>query len=92
MGEQEFLKTIFDIVEVVLKAELRNTSKRLLLNYIDESGAVLPIEKARDAIFRYTGEEIPTLEEVRERSNSGRLDQLDHLVLKMEYEAQRLGD
>jgi hypothetical protein len=91
MGEQEFLKTIFDIVEVVLKAELRNTSKRLILNYIDESGAVMPIEKARDAIFRYTGEEIPTLEEVRAKSKSGRLDQLDHLVLKMEYEAQRLG-
>ena len=90
MGEQEFLKIIFEIVEVVLKAELRNTSKRLILNYIDESGAVMPIEKAREAIFRYTGEEIPTLEEVREKAQSGRLDQLDHLVLKMEYEAQRL--
>jgi hypothetical protein len=47
--------------------------------------------KARTAIWKYTQTVLPSFESIRQKSTSQKLDRLDHLVLKMEYEASRLG-
>jgi hypothetical protein len=49
------------------------------------------VEKARTAVRRYTHIVLPTLESIREKAKTKKLDALDHLVLKLEYEASRLG-
>lgn len=73
--------------------ELRSTSKKILLNYINESPQASLIERARDAIGRYLQEDIPSLEEVRAKADSGmRLDRIDHKILQLEYEARRFSD
>lgn len=70
--------------------ELRNTSKNILLNYINESPQTSLIQRAREAVHRYIQEELPSLEEIREKSEAGEeLNALDHKILKMEYEARR---
>lgn len=70
--------------------ELRNTSKNLLLNYINESAKSSLIERAREAIHRYIQEELPSLEEIQAKNRAGEeLNELDHKILKMEYEARR---
>ena len=48
-------------------------------------------EKARAAIWKYTQTVLPALDAIRRKSTSQKLDKLDHLVLKMEWEASRLG-
>jgi hypothetical protein len=73
--------------------ELRNTSKNILLNYINESPQPSLIQRARDAVMRYIQEELPSLEEIRAKSQAGEeLNELDHKILKMEYEARRFED
>ena len=58
---------------------------------MEESGEIHYRDKARTAIERYTQEEIPSLRDVQEKAwdNEG-LTTLDHLILKMEYQARRL--
>jgi hypothetical protein len=70
--------------------ELRTTSKKLIINYINESKHLHLIDRARVAVKRYTQEDIPSLEEIRAKSEREELSLLDHLLLKMEYEARRL--
>mgnify|MGYP006301261175 CR=1 FL=1 len=48
------------------------------------------LDRARVAVKRYTMEDIPSLEEIRAKGDRESLAPVDHLVLKMEYEAQRL--
>ena len=70
--------------------ELRNTTKNILLNYINESPRPTLAERAREAVQRYIQEEIPTVEEIRDKDQAGlELNQLDHKILKMEWEARR---
>lgn len=88
--ERPFLQAYFDLVEHVTRMELRNTSKNLLLNYINESPRRTLIERAREAVLRYLQDDLPTLEEIRAKSRAGeQLNELDHKILKMEYEARR---
>jgi len=70
--------------------ELRTTSKKVILNYLNESRHPELIYRARGAIVRYIQEDIPSLDEIREKSRVTELDAVDHLILKLEYEAQRL--
>jgi hypothetical protein len=70
--------------------ELRNTSKNILLNYINESPRSSLIERAREAVLRYLQDDLPTLEDIQAKNQSGEaLNELDHKILKMEYEARR---
>ena len=87
--EQRFLNAVFAVVEHLTTMELRTTSKKLIINYINESKHLRLIDRARVAVKRYSLENIPSLEEIRQKPR-GELTMLDHLVLKMEYEAKQL--
>ena len=88
--ERPFLHAYFDLVEHMTRMELRNTSKNLLLNYINESAEPSLIERAREAVRRYLQDDVPTLEEIQAKSRAGEeLNELDHKILKMEFEARR---
>ncbi len=91
MGEMSFLLSIFAVIENLNKSELTNTSKKLIINYVNEASGEGMAQKARTAIWKYTQTVLPSLESIRQKSTSQKLDRLDHLVLKMEYEASRLG-
>jgi hypothetical protein len=91
MSETVFYNTVFELVEFLTKDVLTNTSKRLLMTYVKEAGEDSPAAQGRSAIKRYIQKELPTLEEIREKSKTEELSKLDHLVLKMEYEATRFG-
>ena len=90
MGEMSFLIAIFAIIEHLNKSELTTTSKKLIIAYVNEATGLSFMEKARTAVRRYTQLVLPSLESIREKSRTVELDSLDHLVLKLEYEASRL--
>jgi hypothetical protein len=89
--EMGFLLAVFAIIEHVNKSELPPTSKKLIVIYVNEASELSMVEKARAAVWRYAHIALPTLESIREKAKTKKLDALDHLVLKLEYEASRLG-
>jgi hypothetical protein len=89
--EMAFLLAVFAIIEHVNKSELPPTSKKLIVTYVNESSELSNVQKARTAVRRYADIVLPTLESIREKAKTKKLDKLDHLVLKLEYEASRLG-
>ena len=90
VGEMSFLLALFAIIEHLNKSELTTTSKKLIIAYVNEATGVAFVDKARTAVRRYTQTVLPTLESIREKSRTVELDALDHLVLKLEFEASRL--
>jgi len=90
MGEMGFLIAIFAIIEHLNQSELTTTSKKLIINYVNEAADLSAVEKARAAVRRYTQIVLPSLESLREKAKTKKLDPLDHLVLKLEYQASRL--
>jgi len=90
MGEMGFLIAIFAIIEHLNQSELTTTSKKLIINYVNEAADPSSVEKARAAVRRYTQIVLPSLESLREKAKTKKLDTLDHLVLKLEYQASRL--
>jgi prophage DNA circulation protein len=90
MSEMSFYSTVFELVEFLIKTTLTTTSKKLIITYIDDAPDESLAERARSAIRRYMQKELPSLDEVREKSKSEELSRMDHLVLKMEYEATRV--
>ena len=91
MSEMSFLLAIFAVIEHLNKSELTTTSKKLIINYINEASGQSMMEKARAAVHRYTQTVLPSLEALREKdARKQKLEALDHLVLKLEYEASRL--
>ena len=90
MSEMSFLLALFAIIEHVNKSELTTTSKKVIINYVNEAAGQDPVDKAREAIGRYTMTVVPSLASIRTKSRTMKLDKLDHLVLKLEYEASRL--
>jgi hypothetical protein len=90
MSEMSFLLAIFAIIEHLNQSELPTTSKKLIINYVNEALDQSPVEKARAAVRRYTQIVLPSLENLREKAKTKKLDPLDHLVLKLEYQASRL--
>lgn len=89
MGEMSFYLAVFNVIEFLTKAELTVTSKRLLLSYLEQAPGGTPSERAREAVRRYTQTVLPSLESIRVKHRTMELDDLDDLVLKLEYEAAR---
>lgn len=85
-----FLLALFAIIEHLNKSELTTTSKKLIISYVNGASGENPVDKAREAVRRYTETVIPTLESIRAKNQTMKLDKLDHLVLKLEYEGARL--
>ncbi|MGO9309237.1 MAG: hypothetical protein ACLQDL_09475 [Spirochaetia bacterium] len=85
-----FLLAIFAVIEHLNKSELTTTSKKLIIAYVNEAKGLSFMEKARTAVRRYTQLVLPSLESIQQKSKTVELDSLDHLVLKLEYEASRL--
>ncbi len=90
MSEMSFLLAVFAVIEHLNKSELTVTSKKLIIAYLNEAAGPTIIEKARTAVRRYTEIVLPSLESLQAKSRTTKLDKLDHLVLKMEYEGSRL--
>ncbi len=88
----KFLSSIFAIIEYMTEAELSNTSRQLIIRYLEDSTQPMHAERARHAVERYTQNNIPTLEEIRKKSKAKELGALDHLILKMEYQARKLDE
>ena len=90
MNYEKVLRVVFKIIELINETELKNYSKNLVHAYFKESTFRSAIGKAREAIIRHTQfKELPTLKEIQEKSVD-QLDELDHLLLKLEYEAKRI--
>ena len=90
MSEMSFLLAVFAVIEHLNKSELTTTSKKLIIAYLNEADGEEPVVRAREAIRRYTETVLPALESIRAKAKTVKLDKLDHLVLKLEYEASRL--
>ncbi len=90
MSEMSFLIAVFAVIEHLNKSELTATSKKLIVAYVNEASELTRVEKARAAVRRYTQIVLPPLEGIRAKARTAKLDKLDHLVLKLEYEASRL--
>ncbi len=90
MSEMSFLLSIFALIEHVNKSELTTTSKKLIIAYVNEASGLTAAERARAAVHRYAQIVLPSLDSIREKAKTVKLDRLDHLVLKLEYEASRL--
>ena len=90
VGEMSFLLAVFGVIEHLTKSELTTTSKKLLIAYLNETKGASYVERAREAVRRYAQTILPSLDSIREKSRIVELDELDHLVLKLEYEASRL--
>lgn len=90
--EKKLFAALFAVIESITLAELTNTSKHLIINYYTEADGVTPADKARAAIIRYTQcKTLPLLEEMR-RKTPDQLSKLEHLVLKLEFEAKKLAE
>ena len=90
VNDAMFFSTFFELVEALARTTLTTTSKRLLMAYVAEAEESTLGERARSAIVRYIQKEVPSVDEIRRKSQSEELSKLDHLVLKMEYEANRV--
>lgn len=90
MSEMSFLLAMFAIIEYLNKSELTTTSKKLLIAYMNEAKGDVPVDKAREAVRKYTETVLPSLDSIRTKAKTIKLDKLDHLILKLEYEASRL--
>lgn len=90
MAAESFYSSVFALVEFLAKTTLTNTSKRLLMAYVEEAAEGSAAGRVRSAIRRYMQVEVPSLDEIRQKSRTEELSKLDHLVLKMEFEASRL--
>ncbi len=90
MKEQALMFAVFGVVENITKSELTNVAKTLIYNYYSGSERPTARERAREAVFRYAQcKTLPVLEEIRKKTKD-QLSTLEHLVLRMEYEAMRI--
>ena len=90
MSERSYLGALFAVVEQVTRSELTTTSKKLLIAYVNEAPGDTLIQKGRAAVKRYAQADLPDLDSLRRKAATSKLDKLDHLVLKLEFEASRL--
>jgi len=88
--EKALYEVMFELAQFITKMELLNSSKQLLINYYLEADGVDPASKARNAVIRYTQcKNLPTLAEIRQKTVE-QLNKLEHLLLKLEYIAQKM--
>jgi len=90
VGEMSFLLAVFGVIEHLNQSELTTTSKKLIIAYLNGTSGASFADRAREAVRRYSQTVLPSLESIKEKSRTVELDELDHLVLKLEYEASRL--
>ena len=90
MKTDRYLRSVFTLIENIIHIELSDQGRGVIENYLDTASSVDMAEKARYAVFRYTQVELPSLDEIRQKNKSGELSPMDHLILKMEYEAKLL--
>ena len=90
MSEMSFLLAVFAVIEHLNRSELTTISKKLIIAYVNEATGEELVDKAREAVRRYTETVLPTLASIRAKARTVKLDKLDHLVLKLEYEGARL--
>lgn len=90
MSEAGFFTSVFAVVEHLTRSEVSDRAKWLIRYYYDEVREGSCAERGWSAVQRYTQEELPTLESVRSKSARGDLSRLDHLLLRMDYEAAKL--
>jgi hypothetical protein len=83
------LQFVFELIENMGKTELSDSSRHLIAGYWSDAAGESPADRVRATVHRYLGQDVPTLEQVREKSRTSRLSALDHLVLKMEFESSR---
>lgn len=91
MSNVRFISSVCKVIEHLTKAEITKQGYKLVLNYLDEYSSQSLAACGRKAITKYTAKDIPTLEEIKINHSRGKFDELDKLVLKMEYEANKLG-
>jgi len=90
MSNIAYLRSIFAIVERLIHIEMTDQGRAVVENYLKSAAAESYSEKARYAIFRYTEVELPSLEDIQAKNKTGTLTEMDHLILKMEYQAKQL--
>ena len=90
MGKVTYLRSVFSIIERIIHIEMSDQGRGVIENYLDTAIADDFAEKARYAIFRYTQIELPSLEDLRKKNKTGQLNEMDHLILKMEHESKQL--
>jgi hypothetical protein len=94
-SEERLLHITYRLIELLNRQELRVTSKNLVRNYVVESLQVHHADKAREAVQRYSSAELPEVEFIRAKFAEGSLaslDELDHLVLRLEFEGHRMDE
>lgn len=88
---KKFVNSVIKVIEHLSRAEITKYAYKIILNYLDEYDEYDYSACARYTVKKYLSRDIPTLEEIRQKHKAaGRLDELDKLVLKMEYEAEKL--
>jgi hypothetical protein len=90
MGKVAYLRSVFSIVEKIIHIEMSAQGRGVIENYLDSAEADDFAEKARYAIYRYTQLDLPSLEDIRKKNKTDQLDEMDHLILKMEHESKQL--
>ena len=90
MKRDRYLRSIFAIIEQLVHMELSTQGRGVIENYVNSAGAEDMADKARYAIFRYTQQELPSLDDIRQKNKTGHLSEMDHLILKMEFAAKQL--
>ncbi|MBN1837280.1 MAG: hypothetical protein JW820_15605 [Spirochaetales bacterium] len=88
MNQLPFLNSVYRVIEHITQAEMTNTSKKLVINYINESVGASLADRAHYAIVRYTQTLVPAPEEVR--AAPGPPGPLERLILAMERQAREL--
>ncbi len=79
MDQTPFLNSVFAVIESITRAEMTNTSKRLVISYINQSTHLPLLERALQAIARYTQARIPAEDPV-----------MKGLIQNLQSEASRL--
>lgn len=90
LNTDRFVHTVVKVIQKSTMAELSSQGYKLVMNYMNEAADQEFSVCARYAIQKYTGNPVPTLEEIRERNKTSGITPLDDLILQMEYEAARL--
>lgn len=90
MDTAKYLRSVIELAENIVHMRLSDQGKAVIENYIDSAAEESMSGKARNAIYRYTQYELPTLDQLREKNKTQELSQIDHLILKMEYEAKQV--
>ena len=90
MGKIAYLRSVFTIIENIIHIELSDQGRGVIENYLITAAADDYAEKARYAVFRYTQKELPSLDDIRRKNKLGELNEMDHLILKMEHESKQL--